>query len=220
LGALDTTPLEVSAAFTPIADNGFFSKPYAIQRVLDHSGSVIYQANRQPQRVATPSQVYMVRDILRGVLEEGTARSARSLGYPFVAAGKTGTTNDLKDAWFVGFDSELLTVVWVGSDHSEPIGFSGARAALPIWVNTMKAIRGNVPPVEDSMPGGITSTTICEESLEKAAEDCPNQRKEIFWAGNEPARLCHIHGTRQEHIENAMGRLKERFKTLFNHNND
>src|SRR4029079_14364494 len=98
--------------------------------------------------IARPDTTYLVTDMMRGVLNEGTAATVRSMGFTLDAAGKTGTTNDQRDAWFVGFTPELLTVVWVGLDDNEPLGLPGAPAALPIWTEYMH----NAPAGHASLP--------------------------------------------------------------------
>ena len=87
--------------------------------------------------MARPDTTFLVTNMMRSVVNEGTAASVRASGFAFDAAGKTGTTNDLRDAWFVGFTPELLTVVWVGVDDNQPLGLSGAQAALPMWIQFM-----------------------------------------------------------------------------------
>jgi membrane carboxypeptidase/penicillin-binding protein len=94
--------------------------------------------------------------MMRSVLNEGTAATARANGFTLDAAGKTGTTNDLRDAWFAGFTPELLTVVWVGFDDNQPIGLSGAQAALPIWTQFMKGALAGRPSIAFDVPEGIT----------------------------------------------------------------
>ena len=101
-----------------------------------------------PRTVARPETTFLVTNMMRSVLNEGTAAGARGPGFTLDAAGKTGTTNDLRDAWFVGFTPELLTVVWVGFDDNQPVGLSGAQAALPIWTQFMRSAlagRASVP---------------------------------------------------------------------------
>src|SRR5437899_12435411 len=111
--------------------------------------------------IAKPQTTYLVTNMMRSVLNEGTAASARSAGFTLDAAGKTGTTNDLRDAWFVGFTPELLTVVWVGFDDNQPVGLSGAKAALPIWTDFMiRALAGHQSIPFDA-PEGVGFAEVC-----------------------------------------------------------
>ncbi len=215
LGAFEVSPLELAAAYTPIADQGFFARPIAVTRVLDREGHLLYSAQPIRHRVATLPQVYMVRDMMKGVLDHGTGKAARSLGYPFEAAGKTGTTNDSRDAWFVGLDTELLAVVWVGADSGASTGLSGARGALPIWTHFMKAVRRQFPPPRDPVPEGLTRVTVCSLSLEPATEHCPETREELFWQDHVPIRPCSLHGTVKDEIGAVMDRLRNRLRGWF-----
>ena len=131
--------------------------------------------------------------MMRSVLNEGTGSGARAAGFALDAAGKTGTTNDLRDAWFAGFTPDLLTVVWVGFDDNQPVGLSGARAALPIWTQFMKtalAGRGSVP---FEAPGGISFVDIDPETGKLAGPGCPKVFREAFLAGTEPVQVCELH---------------------------
>jgi membrane carboxypeptidase/penicillin-binding protein len=110
--------------------------------------------------VARPDTTFLVTNMMRSVLNEGTGASARGNGFTPDAAGKSGTTNDLRDAWFVGFTPELLTVVWVGFDDNQPVGLSGSTAALPIWTDFMKMATAGRPNVTFPVPEGITFVEI------------------------------------------------------------
>jgi membrane carboxypeptidase/penicillin-binding protein len=131
--------------------------------------------------------------MLRSVVNQGTGAGARTAGFTLDAAGKTGTTNDLRDAWFVGFTPELLTVVWVGFDDNQVVGLSGAQAALPIWTQFMKgalAGRGSVP---FEAPEGISWAEVDDETGKLAAPFCPRIINSPFLAGTEPGDSCEPH---------------------------
>jgi membrane carboxypeptidase/penicillin-binding protein len=115
------------------------------------------------------------------------------MGFLLDAAGKTGTTNDLRDAWFVGFTPELLTVVWVGFDDNQPVGLSGALAALPIWTQFMKAALAGRASVPFDVPEGITFTNIDADTGKLATPTCPKVITEAFLAGTEPLQQCDLH---------------------------
>jgi penicillin-binding protein 1B len=143
LGVFELTPLEMAQAFTLFPNGGVIQPLTAVARVVSGKDVVKPTAQSGP-RVARATSAYLVTDMMRGVLNEGTGYGARAAGFTLDAAGKTGTTNDLRDAWFVGFTPELLTVVWVGLDDNQPLGLSGAQAALPIWTAFMlKALAGH-----------------------------------------------------------------------------
>src|SRR5437899_9210328 len=143
--------------------------------------------------IAKPQTTYLVTNMMRSVLNEGTAASARSAGFTLDAAGKTGTTNDLRDAWFVGFTPELLTVVWVGFDDNQPVGLSGARAALPIWTQFMKGALAGRASVAFDVPQGITFMDIDADTGKLATPRCPKVISEAFLSGSEPREVCELH---------------------------
>jgi len=145
LGAAEVTPLEVAVAYATLANSGARNRPLAVKHVVDHSSKVLERRDVRPERVLSPQLAYAMNQLLKGVLDRGTAAGARRSGFTRPAAGKTGTTNDYKDAWFVGYTPDLLAVVWVGFDGPRKIGLSGAEAALPIWTEFMKSATASMP---------------------------------------------------------------------------
>ncbi len=224
LGAFEVTPLEVAAAFTVLATPGVLHAPYAIQRMRDREGLVLLEHKAESRQVASAAEAFMIRDMMRGVLDRGTGKSARTMGYSFKAAGKTGTTNDNKDAWFVGFDADLLCVVWVGSDQAASTGLTGGKAALPIWVEVMQQIRQSVPAPPDPIPSGLSVAQRCVESGQRPRERCPLTEQELFWAGQEPTEDCSVHVEVLEELGEKIGEKVQRipgfFQRLFGRNHD
>ena len=137
LGAVEATPAEVATAYAMLANDGLARPLTAVTRVIFGGRAREWQL-AEPQRVAHAGAVAIVRDMMGSVMDEGTGRGARAAGFLHEAAGKTGTTDHLRDAWFAGFTPDLLTVVWVGRDDDRPLGFTGAQAALPIWTEFMR----------------------------------------------------------------------------------
>jgi membrane carboxypeptidase/penicillin-binding protein len=131
--------------------------------------------------------------MMRSVINGGTAASVRAAGFTLDAAGKTGTTNDLRDAWFVGFTPDLLTVVWVGYDENQPLGLSGSQAALPIWTQFMARALSGRAGAEFEVPGGISFVDIDPTSGKLATPACPRSFREAFRVGTEPVRECDLH---------------------------
>ncbi len=138
LGVFEATPYEIATAYTLFPNGGSIRPLKHLLKIVSGGKDVTKDKDVQPRRVARPDTTFLVTNMMRSVLNEGTAASARANGFTLDAAGKTGTTNDLRDAWFAGFTPDLLTVVWVGFDDNQPVGLSGARAALPIWTQFMK----------------------------------------------------------------------------------
>jgi penicillin-binding protein 1B len=145
LGSAEVTPLEVAVAFSTLANNGVRTRPLAVKQVIDQNTKVLEKRDVRVEQVVSPPLANAMNQLLKGVLDRGTAAGARRLGFTRPAAGKTGTTNDYKDAWFVGYTPDLLAVVWVGFDGQSKLNLSGADAALPIWTEFMKAATASMP---------------------------------------------------------------------------
>jgi penicillin-binding protein 1B len=192
LGVVELTPLEMAQAYTVFPGNGTLKNLKSIIRV--QSGDKTVQTKPVPgASVARPAAAFLVTHMMRSVLNEGTGASARGMGFTADAAGKSGTTNDLRDAWFVGFTPELLTVVWVGLDDNQPLGLSGSQAALPIWTSfMMKALAGR-PNVGFAAPDGVSFVEIDRDTGRIATPACPRVTVEAFLSGTEPLAGCELH---------------------------
>jgi penicillin-binding protein 1B len=193
LGGVDVSVYEVAEAFATIANLGFRTETTAIRSLLDGDGNPIARDTLGASQAVSPRVAYLVTSFLQGVLDRGTARSARAAGITFPAAGKTGTTNEGRDAWFVGFTPDLLAVVWVGFDRSDVLGLSGAQAALPIWIDFMKAAYSGRPGTAFLVPPGIDTETIDPRSGALATSRCPETVHESFLAGESPKEMCPLH---------------------------
>jgi penicillin-binding protein 1B len=193
LGVFEATPFEIATAYTLFPNGGEIRPLKNILRITSGGKNVTKDTASAPRRVARPATTFLVTNMMRSVLNEGTAASARTAGFTLDAAGKTGTTNDLRDAWFVGFTPELLTVVWVGFDDNQPVGLSGARAALPIWSQfMMRALSGHAS-VPFEAPDGIAFVDIDPDTGQLAVPGCPRVFREAFLAGTEPVQACELH---------------------------
>ena len=139
LGGIEVTPMQIAQAYSIMADYGLEVQSYAVTAVVDQNGKVIEGHELQARQVLSPQLAYMIDFMLEQVINHGTGEGARKRGFTRPAAGKTGTTNDSKDAWFTGFTPNLLAVVWTGFDQKEELGLTGAEASLPAWTDFMKA---------------------------------------------------------------------------------
>jgi penicillin-binding protein 1B len=193
LGVFEATPYEIATAYTLFPNGGIVRPLKNILHILKGGVNVTKKAAGESRRVARPETTFLVTNMMRSVLNEGTAAGARAAGFTLDAAGKTGTTNDLRDAWFAGFTPELLTVVWVGFDDNQPVGLSGAQAALPIWTQFMKGALAGRAGVPFDVPENISFVEICTESGKLAGPACPKTFSESFIAGTEPTQACEIH---------------------------
>jgi membrane carboxypeptidase/penicillin-binding protein len=194
LGAFEATPLEMASAFNVLATGGLRVEPATISSVMDERQGALQPNYPAPPRVARPESVFLVVNMMRSVLNNGTAAAARSMGFSNDAAGKTGTTNDMRDAWFIGFTPELLCVVWVGFDDNTPINLAGSRAALPIWVEFMKGALAGVKTASFEPPAAnVIFATIDPQTGLLASPYCPSTFSEAFIVGTEPQEYCSWH---------------------------
>jgi membrane carboxypeptidase/penicillin-binding protein len=211
LGSGDVTVLSMTAAYGAFANGGWLRPPVFIRRVEDRDGRVLYRDDSRPSPAVTEETAFLMAQMLADVVNRGTGYRARQAGFRFQAAGKTGTTNDYHDAWFVGFTPALVASVWVGFDDPKTIvpgGYAGDIAA-PIWGRFMQQAT-----TKDAgwirRPGGISSAEICRESgllpsdacyrthIVKADGTVTDQSvvaTEFFRRGTEPADYCTIHGS-------------------------
>jgi len=193
LGAAEVAPLEVATAFTALAGGGLRATPLAVGRVTDRDGIAIERTPVEVERVTSPETAFLVTHLLRGVVDGGTGAAARRRGFTRPAAGKTGTTNDYRDAWFVGFTPDLLAVVWVGFDQKRPLDLAGSEAALPIWTNFMQRALAGRPVQPFVPPPGIAMIRIDPVSGLLATANCPEAIDEAFYLGQEPSDPCPLH---------------------------
>ena len=166
LGTSGVSPLEIASAYSVIANLGIYNEPYLIQQIEDFQGNRLYEHFYQGVQQYGPDALYPLLDMMRGVVERGTGRIVRRMGFQHPAAGKTGTTNAFKDAWFNGFTKDISTSVWVGFDNNDSMktrsgkGLTGASAAAPIWVHFMqKALEGKTK-VKFPVPDNIKIATV------------------------------------------------------------
>jgi penicillin-binding protein 1B len=192
LGVFELTPLEVAQAYT-LFMNGGSVRPL---RAIDHiqtGGRRVDPKRPALKRVARADTTFLVTNMMRSVIDEVTGAGARAAGFVHDAAGKSGTTNDLRDAWFVGFTPEILTVVWVGYDDNQPLSLTGSQAALPIWTEFMKSALAGRGSSRLEAPDGITFVEIDRDTGLLATPACPHTITESFVSGTEPAVYCDVH---------------------------
>src|SRR6059036_3823402 len=164
----------MTSAYAAFANHGLVSQAIMIRRVEDQAGHVLYEATESSSRAVTETTAFLMSSMLADVVNAGTGARARRLGFTLPAAGKTGTTNDFNDAWFVGYTPHLAAGVWVGFDHPHtivPNGFA-ADIAVPAWATFMKAATRSDKPEWLLPPPGITTATVCRISGKLATEGC------------------------------------------------
>jgi penicillin-binding protein 1B len=193
IGADETTLLELTGAYQVFASGGIESPPFAVEDVVDAAGHEIYHHADASERVVEPAVAYLITGALEQVLRYGTGAAAPRMGVTFPAAGKTGTTQDYHDAYFIGYTPELVCGVWVGFDEPHSIGLTGAGAALPAWARFMVEAAGPGSPGFPE-PSGITMATIDPQSGGLATASCPRAIALPFLLGTAPTNICPLHG--------------------------
>lgn len=190
LGVGGATLLEMVRAYAAVAGGGLLPEPHWIRAVYGPDGRNLWPRPPVPRRVLEPVTAYVMADLLRAVVEEGTGKKARAL--PFPVAGKTGTTDDQRDAWFVGFSSRLAAGTWVGYDDNSPLGWgeTGAQAALPVWIDLLLAAAAKGPPPPWPVPAGVEFTDMDVKTGLRSGPACEETAYAAFARGRAPRRDC------------------------------
>src|SRR3954464_10991713 len=213
LGSGEVTLQSMTAAYAAFANHGLVPQPMIIRRVEDQDGRVLYSAQESSSRAITEVTAFLMSTMMADVINAGTGNRARQLGFTLPAAGKTGTTNDFNDAWFIGYTPKLVAGVWVGFDQPRtilPNGFA-ADVAVPVWARFMKAATKGERPEWFLPPAGVTSANVCRMSGKLPTEGCQDVEvvardgqlehrsmiyTEYFARGTEPTTYCDLHPTR------------------------
>jgi penicillin-binding protein 1A len=207
LGTGVVSPLELTVAYTMFPSGGQVAKPRGIVSVFDSGGRQVLDRPSERETVISPEVAFQMTSMLQDVVDRGTGASARALGVRGPIAGKTGTTDEYRDAWFVGFSSSVVVGVWVGFDQPSPIGREayGARVALPIWADFMKRTARALPAREFAPPSTMRTEELCRVSYLRPVEGCPTYT-EYFKEGDDvPSQLCPIHrGTLKQRASRAI----------------
>lgn len=193
LGSFEVTPLEIAYAYSVFANLGVKAEPVSILAVVTRDGTLLESRDVKMKRVAPAGVCYVMNDVLKDVFNYGTAARARSLGFEDEFAGKTGTTNNYRDAWLIGYSPRILSLVWVGFDDGKSVRLAGSDACVPIWTRHMNRIDGLVPDVDWRRPEDVSEKEIDPESGYLATPYCPQTRSEVFVDGTEPDSVCPLH---------------------------
>src|SRR3954451_4677086 len=221
IGSFETDLKDLTCAYSVFPNAGVRKQSYIIERIDDQDHNPIYRAAHISQPALDPGAAWMTSQLMERVMTEGTAASARSLGFRLPAAGKTGTTNDYKDAWFVGFTTTVTCGVWVGFDQPTtiiPHGY-GAALALPVWVQVMNKAATIYPPTDfqPSMP--IEHALVCSQSNHLATTGCEaaGTSYEIALPDSRvPAVACEVHGGTQTQFAQKMQSLEQKAASMPN----
>jgi penicillin-binding protein 1B len=189
LGVTEVSMRELTAAYTAFPNLGTRVEPFLLTKVRNQKDKTLYQHKLEAKKVVDADAAYIMHTLLRGVVSRGTATRLKRWGLGYVA-GKTGTTNDYRDAWFVGYTPDMVTTVWVGFDHGAPLRLSSAEAAIPIWAGYMSAIPH--AHTEPAPSHGVTFRAIDPDSGMLWREGCPGPWREVFLEGTAPTHYCPV----------------------------
>ena len=195
LGAEGVTPVELVASYAPFANGGVRVKPRLVTRIEAPDGTLLWSSETQRTPVMDAQDAFEITEMLQGVVNYGTGRSIRDMGVTGPVAGKTGTTNEGNDVWFVGYTPTLVAGVWFGYDNPRQISYnaSGGRLAAPAWAEFYQAGWREAKGATFLPPAGMVSAVVDPQSGELAGEWCPVRTKQWFKQGHEPTEQCHLH---------------------------
>lgn len=187
LGAFEVIPLELARAYCVFAAEGIMTFPLALKAVSDENDQVLEQRHLKIEGLIPAAKAFIMNSLLQGAVENGTGKSLKTRGIHWPVAGKTGTTNNYRDAWFIGYTPEVLALVWVGFDNGDSIKATGAKAALPIWAELMKAIPHHISESNFRAPDGVVKRFICNDDGKAIiSKNCPQPDEEYFLVENAP----------------------------------
>ncbi len=217
LGTGVVTPLELTTAFAAFPNGGYAVHPRSIVRVVNADGEIAMQTDVHRERVISAESAFQMVSMLSDVMDRGTGAAARNW-VRFPVGGKTGTTDDFKDAWFVGFSSAVVVGVWVGFDQPRKIDSDayGSRYALPLWADFMRRSARRLPPQLFDAPAGLREELLCSLSYLRPVEGCPVYTEYLKDGDDLPGRLCPLHegSIRQRMRRTIEGLLADLGKTL------
>lgn len=196
LGTDEVTLRDLVSAYTPLANGGLRAEARTVLRIYDKRRRAWTDNPPAVTPAISPAAAYVTTQMLKDVMVYGTAKSLRKFSQARPAAGKTGTTDDYRDAWFIGYTPGVVTGIWVGHDKPRPVGkgFTGGAVAAPIWERFMASALAGRPAADFARPETVVAVAVDPATGYRAAPECPEQREEFFMAGTEPVEYCPAHG--------------------------
>lgn len=194
LGTSLVSVMEMTSAFNTFANNGIYVEPIAILKITDNNGKVLEENFPKEAEVFRPQEVYLLVNMMKGVVQRGTGKVVSKLKRPI--AGKTGTTQDSKDTWFIGFSPDITAGAWMGYDDFSKITMSdwtGGSTVAPWWADIMEEVLKEYPVRDFTVPDKITFVSVDEDSGKIAGPKCKNKIMEAFISGTEPKEFCDLH---------------------------
>ena len=206
LGSFEATPLELAGAYTVFPGGGRVSEPRLVTRAVNGEGETTHTNKPKLHEVASSTEAWMVTSMMESVIEDGTGRAVRRFGVEGTVAGKTGTTDNEHDAWFVGFAGDVVVAVWVGFDRGQDLGLTGGKGALPTWSRFVAWSGLPTPP--HPAPEGVKAIELCKDTLEPAScGDCTETRQDYVFADFEP--VCEPESPLREAVSRMLQGLGE-----------
>jgi penicillin-binding protein 1B len=215
IGAADLSPLELARAYATLANGGIRPEIRTFEDVVHPGGGTVARQPIRFERVLDPGTAWLAVSLLEGVVDRGTAHAVRAAGLRGPIAGKTGTSDEERDAWFVGFTPELVVVVWVGFDEPRSLGIPSSRAAVPLWIRFVNEVTGGDIRGVFAKPGEVTRLEIDPESGAVALAGCPRRRVEYFLEGTEPDATCPVWARHRDEREPDGGGVPGMIQRLF-----
>jgi penicillin-binding protein 1A len=208
IGACESTPLRLFSAYSAFPNKGVRAEPYPIEKILDRDQNTVEEHHTVQHNALNPNTAFVMTSMLRSVVNAGTAIAACMKGVNWPCGGKTGTTNEYTDAWFVGFTPILTCGVWTGLDEKRSLGSgrTGANTALPVWTDFMLYLYDSLglPKVDFERPDGVVSQKVCRLSYMLASEKCDSTYDEIFIIGSEPPVCDKDHSVHRQFNDNRI----------------
>lgn len=217
LGSFEVTPMELAYAYATIASGGVRFAPFPLFSVTTAHGELLTTKRVHREAAFDPRVAYLAGYAMEGVLERGTAQSAKTLGVSFPASGKTGTTDGNRDSWFVGYTPDVVCAVWVGYDSGADTGLTGASGALQIWARFMRALYPQSGPPVPTPPEGVETALIDPESGYLVTSSCPQTLQEAYLTGTAPTETCPQHPVNPvaDTLLKGMQSVGDFFRSLF-----
>jgi penicillin-binding protein 1B len=193
MGLFDLSPIELAKAYAILANDGQEPFLLSLKEIVSENGDVLDRKHIDFSSVTSPAKAFLITSLLEGVMERGAGRGLKRLGIDFRCAAEAGSSSELRDSWFAGYTTDLLTLVWVGYDDKGPTGLAGAHGAAIIWGRFMNIVRPWIHPQDFDPPPGIVKEIICSDSGQLATGRCKTQKPEYFLSEGKPNGCCTIH---------------------------
>ncbi len=211
IGVSEVKLIELVSAFSVFPNKGIHVPYRYVHKIVDRYGTVLEDnSSLNKEEVLSEETAYIMVDLMRSVVDNGTGRSVRWRGFTRPAGGKTGTSDNFCDNWFVGYTPQITAGTWIGFDDKTSLGKNqdGAKNGVPIWTEFMMAAHDSLPLMDFEAPDGVIRIDVCLESGEIATDRCIDVRNEVFIEGTEPAATCHVHPSSGLYVPKGVSKTR------------